>query len=65
MATGCCRGRWDRREVRGRVGKRCGPERLQLGGLTLALVKSDLVSLAPTCRLKDTCLPGTSQKTHI
>lgn len=58
-------GHWDRREEEGRVGKRRGPGRLQLGGLTLALVKSDLVSLAPTCRLKDTCLPGTSQKTHI
>lgn len=47
------------------LGKRHGLERPQLGGLTLAPVKSDLVSLAPTCRLEDTCLPGTSQKAHI
>lgn len=47
------------------LGKRHGLERPQLGGLTLAPVKSDLVSPAPTCRLKDTCLPGTSQKAHI
>lgn len=47
------------------LGKRHGLERPQLGGLTLAPVKSDLVLPAPTCRLKDTCLPGTSQKAHI